>query len=39
MNAVVWDRNIILKEDDMVYEKISYFEKDEEGLERFILIN
>jgi hypothetical protein len=37
MNTVVWGRNITLKEDDVVYEKIGHFKKDEEGLERLIL--
>jgi hypothetical protein len=37
MNAIVWSRNITLEEDDVVYEKISQFEDDEEGLGRLIL--
>jgi hypothetical protein len=36
MNAVVWGRNIILEEDDVVYEKVGHFKKDEEGLGRLI---
>ena len=39
MNAVVWDRNITLEEDDVVYEKVGHFEEDEEGLGRLILTN
>jgi hypothetical protein len=39
MNTIVWGRNITLEEDDVVYEKVSQFEDDEEGLGRLILTN
>jgi len=39
MNIIIWDRNIILKKNDVIYEKISNFEEDEEDLRRFILID
>jgi hypothetical protein len=37
MNTIVWGRNITLEEDDVVYEKVSQFENNEEGLGRLIL--
>jgi hypothetical protein len=37
MNAIVWGRNITLDEDNVVYEKATQFQEDEEGLGRFIL--
>jgi hypothetical protein len=37
MNAIVWGRNITLDEDNVVYEKVSSFQEDEEGLGRLVL--
>jgi hypothetical protein len=36
MNAIVWGRNITLDEDNVVYEKASPFQEDEEGLKKLI---
>jgi hypothetical protein len=37
MNVIVWGRNITLDEDNVVYEKATQFQVDEEGLGRLIL--
>jgi hypothetical protein len=37
MNTIVWGRNITLNEDNVVYEKATQFQADEEGLGRLIL--
>jgi uncharacterized protein YabE (DUF348 family) len=37
MNVIVWGRNIILDEDNVIYKKATQFQADKEGLERLIL--
>jgi hypothetical protein len=37
MNTIVWSRNITLDKDNVVYEKATQFQENEEGLGRLIL--